>query len=144
MKLKNANTIVCVLCALACLLLMGVCPGGAWCSVPDSQADLGHAVGEECCRHIPVWHESVLTSECEAMGNLDQKCWQHCSDCTVHFGCAAGLILPNNTRSVDSALFAWSHVITDDAVLAKEELLPQSRGMADAVIPLLRTVVLLT
>lgn len=144
MKLKNTNTLTCLFCALVCLLMMGICPGQGWCSDSDSQAGLGHAIGQECCGHIPVSRECFLSIECVAMEHLDQECWQHCSGSPFHFGCAGGLTLPNHSRSIASTTFAWIRAVTNDAVLAKKESSPQSLGLADAVILLLRTVILLT
>ena len=143
MKLTSMKTCMHLFCALACLLPMGICTGGGLCSDQDSQVDLGHAIGQECCEHTPVSGESLLSFEYPATECSRNECLD-CSDSSFCFGCDWELILPNRTRPITYTTFTCIDAVTNDAVLAKEELSPQSSGIANAALPLLRTVILLT
>ena len=147
MKLTSMKTCVHLFCALACLLPMEICLGGVLCSNQDSQVDLGHAIGQECCGNTPVSRESFLSFECPATEYSRNECLD-CSDSPFCFGCDWGLILPNRTKPITFTTFTYMHAdfhaVTNDAVLASEELPAQSPGIANGALPLLRTVILLT
>lgn len=144
MKLTSMKTCMCLFCALACLLLMGVCPGGASCSGSDNHLNMGYAIHDECCGHTPVSRESFLGFECAATEHLAHECCQHCSDSPFHFICGGELFLLNQTKSIAFGAFACTVAITNNAGLAQDGLPSQSTGTANAVLPLLRTVILLT
>ena len=144
MKLIIRKTCICFFCALACLLLMGVCPGGTSCWGPDNHVNMGHATHDQCCDSTHVSSEDRFCFEHAATEHLAHECCQHCSDSPFHFGCGGGLILPNHTRSITFTIFAWVDAVTNNTVLAKEELSPQSPGISNAAIPLLRTIILQT
>lgn len=144
MKLTSTKICMCLFCALACLLLMGICPGGPSCSDPDSQADLGHAIGQKCCGHTPVSHESFLSFECAATEHSNHKCCLYCSNFHFHFGCDGRLVLPNQTKSIAFAAFAGTVAIANNAGRALDGLPSQSPGAANTALSLLRTVILLT
>ena len=144
MKLASTKACMCFFCALACLLLVGICPGGASCPGPDSQADVGHAIGQKCSGHTPVSCESSLYFECAATEHLAHECRQHCSDSPFHFGCGGVLVLPNQTTSITFAAFACTGAIMNNVGLAQDGLPSQSLGPANADLPFLRTVILLT
>ena len=137
------KTYMYLFCALACLLLTGICPGGALCSSPNSHANFNHAIHDECCDFMHVSSESHFCFEHATTEHSAHECCQRCSDSPFHFGCGGGLILTNHTRSITFTTFTWISAVTDNAVLAKEELSPQSPGIANAAIPLLRAVILL-
>ena len=144
MKLTSMKICMCPFCALACLLLMGICPGGALCSGPDNHINMGHAIHDECCDFTHVSSEGHFCFEHATTEHLAHECCQHCSDSPFHFGCDGVLILPNQTRSITFTTFTWIGAVTNVTVLAKEELSPQSPGIANAALPFLRTVILLT
>lgn len=144
MKLTRVESCMSVFCALASLLAMGFCPGGASCSSPDIQADLGHNIGQECCGHTPVSHESLLSVECPATDRSRHECCQGCCDSPFHFGCDGGLVLPNQTKSIAFAAFAGTVAIANNAGRALDGLPSQSPGAANTALSLLRTVILLT
>lgn len=144
MKLTRMKTCMRLFRVLACLLLTGICPGGALCSNLDSHANFNHAIHDECCDFTHVSSESHFCFEHATTEHSAHECCQRCSDSPFHFGCGGGLILPNHTRSITFTTFTWISAVTDDAVLAKKELSPQSPGIANAAIPLLRTIILLT
>ena len=131
-------------CALVCLLLLGMCPGGASCSDPESQADLGYASGQECGGHTPISRESVRSFECPATERSRQECCRSCSDSPFHFGCGGGLVLPSQTKSITLAASVCIGAIPNDAGHAQDGLPSQSSGVTNAALPLLRTVILLT
>ena len=144
MKMTCTKACVYPSCALVCLLLMGICSGGASCSGLDNQAGLGYAIGQECGGNTSVSRETVLSFRCPDTERSGQECWQHCSDSRFRFGCGGGLVLPNQTKSMTFTTFTWIGVVTNDAVLAKNGLPAQSPGTANAALPFLRTVILLT
>lgn len=144
--MKSTCTKACVRlsCALVCLLLLGVCPGWASCSGLESKADLGYASGQECGGHTLVSHKSFLSFKCAATEHLAHDCLQHCPDSSFHFGCGGGLALPNQTKSITFTAFVRTDAITNKAGLRQDGLPSQSSGIANAALPLLRTVILLT
>ena len=144
MKMTKIAMCVRLFCALACLLPMGVCPGGASCSDSEGHVDFGHAGHDDCCEFTHDSPERHFRSENAFVDHFGHECCQHCSDSPFHFGCGAGLALPNHTKSINFATFSWSGAVTNDAMGAKEELLPGSSGLTNAAIPILRTIILLT
>jgi hypothetical protein len=144
MKSTCTKTCVHLSCVLVCLLLLGLCPGWASCSDPESQADLGHASGQECAGHTSFSQESVRSFECPATEHSRNECCRSCSDSPFHLGCDWESVLPNRTNSITVAAFAWTGSITNNAGLGQDGLPSQSSGIANAALPLLRTVILLT
>ena len=144
MKLACTKACMNLYCALACLLPMGICPGGVLCADPDRQADLGQASGQECCGHASVSGESFSSFECPATERSRHKCCIDCSDSPSCFGCDGELILPSRTKSITLAAFVCTGAITNDAGLAQDGLPSQSSGTANAALSFLRTIILLT
>ena len=144
MKLTSMKTFMCLFRVLACLLLMGTCPGGALCSSPDNHINMGHAIHAKCCNFTHVSSEGHFCFEHATTEHSAHECCQRCSDSPFHFGCGGRLILTNHTRSITFTTFTWISGVRNDAVPAKEELSPQSPGIANAAIPFLRTIILLT
>jgi hypothetical protein len=144
MKLTSMKTCMCLFRTLACLLLMGICPEGTLCSSPDNHINMGHAIHDECCNFTHVSSEDHFCFEHATTEHSAHECCQRCSDSPFHFGCGGGLILTNHTRSITFTTFTWISVVTNDTVLAKEKLSPQSLGIANSAIPFLRTIILLT
>ena len=144
MKMTCTKACVYPSCALVCLLLMGICSGGASCSDLDIRAGLGYAIGQECGGNTSVSRETVLSSRCPDTERSGQECCRSFPDSSFRFGCYGGLVLPNQTKSMTLTTFTWIRVVTNDAVLANNGLPAQSPGTANAALPFLRTVVLLT
>ena len=144
MKLTNTKSCMHLFCALVCLLLLGMCPGGASCSDPESQADLGYASGQECGGHTPISRESVRSFECPATERSRQQCCRSCPDSPFRLGCGGGLVPPSQTKSITFTAFSRTGAITNNAGLGQDGLPSQSSGIANAALPLLRTVILLT
>ena len=144
MKLTSMKICICLFYALGCLFLMGVCPGGALCSWLDGQADLGHVVGQECCGHEPIEHESVLRFECTVAEHSKHECCRNCSDSSFHFGCDRELVLPNQTKPMAFSALACTGVITNDVGLGQDGFLSQLPSTGNTALSLLRTVILLT
>lgn len=144
MKLTKTKTCMRLFYALACLLLMGICPGGALCSGPASHVNFNHAIHDECCKLTHVWSESHFCIAGTATGHLNHECCQHGSNSPFHFSCGGGFVLPNHTTSSGFAVFARTGTLTCTAALAQNGLPSPSSGTAHAALPLLRTVILLT
>ena len=144
MKLISRKVCMCLFCALACILLMGICPGGASCSGPDNHINMGHATHDECCDSTHISSEDRFCFEHAATEHLAHECCQHCSDSHFYFGCGGELVLPNQTKSISFVAFACTSVITNNAGLVKDGLPSQLPDAANAALPFLRTVILLT
>ena len=144
MKLTRIKTCICLFCAIACLLIIGICPGGALCLDTDSHVNFNHNIHEKCCEFTNVLSEGQFCFESAGADHLAHECCQHCSDSHFHFGCGGGVVLPNQTKSIAFVAFACIAVITNNDGLAQDRFPSRLQGLANAALPLLRTVILLT
>jgi len=142
--LANIKNCMRLLCALACVLVMGLCPGGASCSSSDNLVDLRHVVHHECCDFAHDSFEVRFCFDHVTAEHWDHKCCRQCPDSHFHVGCGVGLTLSNRIRPMVINTFAFIDALTNDAVLTQEDLSPQSLGLANVSLLFLRTVILLT
>lgn len=145
MKLTGTKARIYLFSGLACLLLIGSCPGGAWCSGANGDVALHHAGHDESCDFRQVGPEGLSCFE-HSMG--EHAAHEYCQGCAVlpiHFGCRRGLVLPNQKGGVTTtALMTGLVAVLHEAGLVRDALPSPAPDIANATLGILGTIILLT